>query len=249
MLVMARKTAQDLKPKQLSLPTTKLPAREIVKGSWACIGVDTSMTACSVVAMGWDSVLKRTVGPSHGEIRWMPEDDYFKRLGEAAKGHELLLDCLRDMYVDLSRVFIAIEEPFPMGMLNKLGKGQSGWVKQQCEVAGAFKGSLVRYGFQNIYEINNSQWAKTLRDEGVPLLPPNRKDEMRKWKVKEWAIRAFGLPELPDLVKSKSGGKIPRPTEGYGANAKAVQPNDIYDAAAVCAWMLDEAERLGLVDI
>ena len=213
--------------------------------SWAAVGVDTSMTACSVVGVGYDGLLDKMVGPSWAETRWLPGDDYFKRLAEAAHGEALIHDVLAKLWViDPAKVYIALEEPWYFGAVKA---GVSGWLKQQAEIAGAFKGSLARWGYMNMYEINNAQWKKVLRGEGVPILPQNKKDPDLKWKVKEWAIQAFGLPEFPDLVKSKSGMKIPRPEEGYGAKAKAVQPNDIYDAAACCAWMCDELDRLGLV--
>ena len=224
-----------------------LPSRQhvAIRKSWAAIGVDTSMTACSVVGMGYDAMLGKMVGPVYDEIRWYPEDDWFKRLAEAARGEKLLQSILGKLWViDPSRVYIAAEEPWYFGAVKK---GQSEWLKQQAEIAGAFKGALCRWGYDNIYEINNAQWKATLRKDGVDL-PSNRKDPDMKWKVKRWAIQAFGLPELPDLVKSKSGMKVPRPEEGYGAKAKAVQPNDIYDAAAMCAWMCDELERLGIAE-
>lgn len=236
---MARKSAALLPSMQ----------KKATRTSWAAVGIDTSMTACSVVGVAYDGMTDKIVGPFHSEIRWMPEDGYFKRLGEAAKGYELVLDVVRGAWVlDSSRIFIACEEPIFYGAV----KAQTGaWIKQQCEVAGAFKGGLVRYGFRNIYEINNSQWHATLRKDGVEFERAERgtsqseKAAVRhrnKFKVKDWAIQAFGLPELPDLVKSKSGAKIPRPAEGFGAKAKPEQPSDVYDAAACAAWIQDMIE-------
>lgn len=233
------------------LPSRQKLARE---ASWAALGADTSMTAISVVGVGYDGLLDKMVGPMWAEIRWLPEDDYFLRLGQAAKGHELVLGVLASLFVtDNERVFLAIEEPFHYGAAQRqIGS----WLKQQAEIAGAFKGSLVRYGYTNIYEINNSQWHATLRKEGVPFDRAIRgasKSEKaaiqygNKFLVKKWAIQAFGLPEFPDLVKSKSGAKVPRPDEGFGAKAKAVQPSDIYDAAACAAWMQDELDRLDII--
>lgn len=247
---MARKTIKDLKTKQLSF-NTETGANK----SWAALGCDTSLTAISVVGIGYDATLAKMVGPAYAEIRWTPEDDYFKRLGEAARGSGLVLDVLKDLWViKPDNVYLAIEEPFHYGAVaRQIGS----WVKQQAEVSGAFKGSLVRHGFLNIYEINNSQWHKTLRDEGVQfaIIPRGTPESQRakikkanKFVVKDWAVMAFGLPELPDLVKSKSGAKIVRPESGFGAKAQAEQPNDIYDAAACCAWMADEMERLGIIE-
>jgi hypothetical protein len=214
--------------------------RKLAQKSWAALGFDTSVTSLAGVGIGFDAKLDKMVGPFYADVRWTPEDDYFKRLADASRGHDLVQDILKRMWIiDLDRTFIGIEEPFPLGML-KRKKFEGSWVKQQSEVAGAFKGALAKYGYVNMYEINNAQWKATLRREGVTI----RAMPEGKWDVKEWAIGAFGLPDLPDLVKGKSGGKIPRPLEGFGAKAQAVQPNDIYDAAAVCAWMQDEAAAI-----
>lgn len=195
--------------------------------------------------MGYDAMGDKMVGPTWGEIRWLPDDDYFKRLADAARGHELILDVLKSLWViDIDKVHIALEEPFPLGMIAKAIGGKKAWqgayIKQQCEIAGAFKGALGRYGYKNLYEINNSQWKAVIRRDGHEI---GKMAEGGKWDVKDWAIKAFGLPDLPDLVKSKSGAKVPRPESGYGAKAKAVQPNDIYDGAACCAWMQDALEN------
>lgn len=240
---MARKDGSTLRGRQK-------PAQRATERSWAAVGIDTSLTACSAVAMGYDAVTDKFKGPTWGEIRWMPEDDYYKRLGEAAKGHELVLDVLAHLWgVPPAKVYIACEEPFHYGAAQR---NIGAWLKQQAEVAGAFKGSLARYGFLNIYEINNSQWHATLRKDGVTFAPPVRggtpaEKANRAWAnkfvVKDWAIKAFGLPEFPDLVKSKSGAKVPRPESGFGAKAKPEQPSDIYDAAACCAWMTDYVEE------
>lgn len=220
------------------LPSQQQKARD---KSWAALGVDTSMTACSVAGMGHDALLDKIVGPFYAEIRWQPDDHYYKRLAEASDGQKLVWDVLAKLYaIPSDRVHIAIEEPWYFGATKR---GQSSWLKQQAEIAGAFKGGLVKAGFWNIYEINNSQWRKVLRQEGVEV----QKGPAGKFDVKAWAIQAFGLPDLPDLVRSKSGAKIPRPESGFGAKAKAVQPNDIYDAAACCGWMLNEIDKGGLV--
>lgn len=245
---MARKTLADLKTKTPGGTTNRHDK------SWAALGWDTSLTSVACVGSGYDCVLDRRVGPSYAEIRWMPDDDYFMRLGQAAKAHELALDVLGKlgMPLPINRVYHAIEEPFPLGIIARAvgqkGSWQGSFIKQQSEVSGCVKGSLVRWGYLNVYEINNSQWHATLRADGVEFETIKRDwtakekadgKKRNKFAIKPWAIKAFGLPDLPDLVKSKSGAKIPRPDEGFGAKAKPEQPNDIYDAAAVCAWMCD----------
>lgn len=220
-------------------PNLLKSAAKKAKKSWTAVGMDMSMTSIAATAISFDATLNKMTDVAWGEIRWTPEDDYFKRLGAAAKCHDLLLDVLSSLWsYDYSRVCIAVEEPIPLGMVNRKGPNQmrGDYIKQQCEIAGAAKGGLVRFGFPNIYEINNATWKATLRREGVEI----RKMPEGKFDVKEWAISALGLPDLPDLVKGKNGGKIPRPESGFGANAKPVQPSDVYDAAAVMAWMQDE---------
>lgn len=224
---MARKSVEDLKRK----PSGR-------DRSWACVGMDTSMSSIAMVSMIYDAVLDKMIGPTFRTIRWT-EEDYFERLLQANRLEETMLVVVPSQYVTMERTFIAIEEPFYYGAVKR---GQSGWIKQQAEVSGAAKAGLLRWGWRNLYEINNQSWYKTIRDEGHIV----RKGKEGKWDVKTWAIQAFGLPDLPDLVQGKHG-KIPRPESGYGAKAKPVQPEDIYDAAGLCAWMLDTAETGGLL--
>jgi len=188
------------------------------------------MTSIAVVGMGYDGMLDKLVGPFYSDMRWYPEDDYYLRLTQAARGERLVHDVLSKLWVIYpANVHIALEEPFPLGMIAhslRTGKSWDGsWIKQQCEVAGAFKGALGRHGYTNLYEINNSQWHATLRKDGVEFINtrgmPTKEKRIaqmaNKFKVKTWGMQAFGLPDFPDLVKSKSGAKIPRPESGYGA--------------------------------
>ena len=206
-----------------------------IEKSWAAVGLDTSMTAISAVAVGHDALLDRRVGPVWRELRWMPDVACFVRRTDTAKSHDLILDLLAELsFIKGERVYIAQEEPFPMGMLG--GKTfQAGFAKQLAEISGSMLGSLLRYGYRNIEQINNVTWKKALRVEYGVEVP--RKFDAAKWVTKVWAMEQYGMPDLPDLVSSKSGAKIPRPESGYGARAKAVQPLDIYDAAGICAWM------------
>lgn len=225
-------------------PKTGETLKQVRERSWACFGVDTSLTAISAFCIGYDAMTGTLRGPFWGEIRWDHNDNYFHRLGAAVKAANLIYDIGKELWVrDHDDIYIAIEEPVHYGAIER---NVASWMKQQCEVAGAFKGGLVNQGYPYIHEINNSQWKATLRAEGVKFLT-NAKGSTaaqkretahkNKWVVKDWAIRAFGMPDLPDLVKSKEGPKIPRPESGFGANAQAVQPADLYDAAGICAWM------------
>lgn len=218
---MARKTASTLPSRQ----------KAAQKGSWAAVGIDTSMSSLAVAAIGFDGMSGQVKGPATKVLRWTSENEYLDRLAMAAKSHELVLDVLHLLWViDSSKVYVAVEEPFPLGMVKKM---QSGWIKQQAQVSGAVLGSLMRYGYRNLFEVNNSTWKKSINDDvGLAL--------KTKWDVKDWAIAYYDMPDLPDLVKAKTGGKIPRPESGFGANAKAEQPDDIYDAVGIMHYMRTE---------
>lgn len=214
--------------------------------SWAALGADTSMSSIVVCGIGYDAVLDKMTEVSFAEVRWTADDDYFKRLGDAARADKLIHQVVSRFYVlEPRQIFIALEEPY---YYSASRNRDSKWLKQMAEVSGAFKGGLVRGGYHEIHEINNSQWKAVLRKEGVEFIKGGRELSAREKKevalankfiVKDWVIAAYGLPDLPDLVKSKTGGKIPRPDAGYGAKAKPEQPNDVYDAAACMAFMQD----------
>ncbi len=224
---MARKSAA-------LLPSKRQEARA---GSWAAVGIDASMTSIAAVAFGYDALTDKMTAIRYDSVRWAGETDYFKRLKDAAYASQLVLNVTAGSYVmALDNVYIAIEEPFYYGAVKA---GRSGFIKQQAEINGAVKASLLRWGYTHIFEINNQQWRATVRHDGVTI----RTGDQGKWDVKTWAIKAFGLPDLPDLVAGKHGGKIPRSESGWGAKAKAVQPDDIYDAAGCCAYMADAVER------
>lgn len=227
-------------------PGRQKRSQSAVALSWAVVGIDSSMSAVAVTATGFDATTNKMTKVAYADMRWTTDDDdYLKRLADAVGTYNLVLDVLREIWVvDQVRTFIAIEEPFPMGMASSgRAKFKSAWIKQQSEVSGAVLGGLYKYGFHNIFQINVQQWRKTLRDSGVEI----RTGPEGKWDVKSAVIEKFSLPDFPDLVANKKGSKVPRPESGYGAKAKAVQPNDIYDAAAVMWWMSAEAKRMELI--
>lgn len=252
----ARQVAKDEAPPKEPQGAVLGSTRQAAVGSYAVVGLDTSLTSIAAVALGYDG-LTRKHSVTHGEIRWTPEVDYFKRLGEAARSHDLILDLLRPMWVvDPSRVFIAMEEPIFYGAVRaNIGS----FIKQQCEIGGCVKGALVRYGFENLAEVGNSSWKKTLRvrygvkfetvPRGTSATDKKKINLRNKMAIKAFAIHEFGLPDLPDLVRSKEGAKIPRPESGYGAKAQAEQPSDVYDAAGVAAWFMEDLETRGVLDV
>lgn len=198
------------------------------------------------------------------------EDQYLDRLGEAAKGHDLIhaLQNQLGLLLNADEIYIAQEEPVPMGMFNK---GVSAFLKQQCEVSGAFLGGLMRYGYQNIFQINSTQWRQMIAaDLGItihhskwksPKLAAQyncRPSDSGKFRSKEWALALnHGLigwqfpytneiPDWPDIIESSKEGKIPRPE---GSKAKAVQPSDQYDALAIALSQALELQGLGAISL
>jgi hypothetical protein len=214
----------------------QLAGRSKSKPAWIACGVDISMSSIAVAAIGYDATLKKLRGPSLHTLRWQSEHDYLDRLKQAARAENLIQDAVSGLKFFVSSaddIFIAVEEPWPMGLVKR---AQSAYIKQQAQMSGAFLGGLMRYGYSNVFEINYQTWLNVVRAELDETIPNNKE---AKWKVKRWAIEAFGVPDFPDLIQSKHG-KIPRPEKSV---AKAVQPEDIYDALGIMEWMRVEAEE------
>jgi hypothetical protein len=204
------------------------------------------MSSLAVAAVAYDSTLQKSLGPAFAIRRWVKEDHYFDRLLDCARSHELILDVQGDLRttIEASDIYIAIEEPWPLGMAGR-GKFQSSALKQQAEISGAVMAGLIRYGFRNIYQIHNTWWRKLVA-EGLGITIGHRQwnhDGRGKWRAKEWALLNPGyafmhvfdreVPDFPDLILT-SRGKIPRPDESH---ANPVQPDDRYDALAMAVWL------------
>jgi hypothetical protein len=246
-------------PKKKSRSKFQQQPRVRREQGWQAIGFDTSHSSLAAAIVGFDAVLGKKKGPKFAMLRWSREDDYYLRLLEASKAHELIFDLQAEVGFSppLDRIFIAQEEPWPPHG-GFTGRGVSMTLKQQAEISGAFLAGLLRYGYQNIWQIRNDQWRKLIADDlGVTIhfskwrstdlaLRFNCKPaDSGKFRAKEWALDGFfdGFPdEIPDwndLINSKDG-KIPRPE---GSVAKAVQPDDRYDSLAILAWLLGELEE------
>jgi hypothetical protein len=199
--------------------------------TWMVVGFDISMVSISGAAMMYDGLLDKIRGPAVVNERWDRNVHYFDRLRVASRPENFvhsLMSGLHGAVVDLDQTFIAVEEPWPLGIVRK---AESGWLKQQAQIQGTFIGGLVRYGFDNIYEVNSQSWKKVVADElGVKVQPSKE----FKWTVKQWAIDTYGLEDLPDLINNTKLGMIPKPAT---SRAKPVQPEDVYDAMGLCAWM------------
>jgi hypothetical protein len=240
---------------------TKAQPRELRKRGWMVVGFDTSMSSIAGAAIGYDRTLDKYVGPKFSYLRWEKEDHYFARLSEAAKSHEIVLGLQADLglLLNLDEIFIAQEEPWPMGMSRG---GLSAFMKQQAEVSGAFLGGLLRYGYKEIWQINSIRWRKLIADDleitthhskwKSPELAKQyncKPGDSGKFRSKEWAFHTLGIspwlaqagfpeeiPDWPDIIESKDGKK-PRPE---GSIAKAVQPDDRYDSLAIMEWLRQE---------
>lgn len=221
---MVRKTRADLVP--------------VRKPQWACIGFDVSLVSIAGVGVRFDGVKLTDV--SYAQWRWEQGDDWFRRLGKAAKAHDIVFDILGPLgWIGRNdHIFIGVEQAWPFGIVKR---ADSAWLYQQAQMHGAFCGGLVRYGFTEIYEVNVSHWREIVAAElGV------KQSKELKMQVKDWAIDSWGLPDLPDIVQVSGRGKIERPESGAGARAAAVHPNDVYDAAAIMTWLWSQIES-GLV--
>jgi hypothetical protein len=229
--------------------------------TWVACGFDTSMSSLAGAAVGYDNTLGKLRGPVFTERRWQKGTHYFDRLKDAAKSHDLVHELIAQLGItpEQDEIFIAQEEPWPMGMTKRL---QSGFLKQQAEISGAFLGGLIRYGYSQVFQIGNHQWRQIIaRDLGITIHFSKWQDpklagvynckpgDTGKFRAKQWAMLnnriqpQTEVPDWPDIIESSKDGKIPRPE---GSKAKAVQPDDRYDALAIMQWMVEELER-GLV--
>lgn len=255
----------------------KLPQpRSVRDHGWMLCGFDTSMSSLAGAAIGYDKALNKFKGPYFTILRWSKDDHYFDRLAGAAKSHELVLDLIGQANFNLrtDEVFIAQEEPFPPhGKF--MGKGASGFLKQQAEISGAFLGGLLRYGYREIWQMNNNTWRKVVADglsengrditthhskwnsrELVELFNCNIKDS-GKFRAKQWAFDQFGIApvlaqlgfpeEIPDWPDIIESGKHGKIPRPESSKARAKQPDDRYDALAILWTLALDLEDRGVV--
>lgn len=248
-----RKTGQKLVTKPVSKKKAK-QATPRQRVEWVAIGIDTSTYSISGAA----------IAKQHGKIsdvrtlviRWQKGTDYFDRMSAAARGADFIHALLGPIVgAECHEVFIAMEEPVSFGHLQR-SASQS--VKQQIQINGSFMGSLLKWGWQNIYEIQANQWRKIVADDlgitthkskyaSAEYLPfPDDyvmlKGAEGKFRSKQW-VEQFH-PEWdgkwPDLITHGQQGVIPKPED---SKAKSLQPDDRYDALPIMEWMVREIER------
>lgn len=231
-------------------------------------GFDTSMSSLAGAAIGYDATLKKYIGPVFVMKRWSKDDHYFTRLNDAARSHDLVLELQHQLGMNLSLddAWIAQEEPWPLGIV-ATKKPISGFLKQQAEISGAFLGSLVRYGWKQVSQINSQHWRKMIaddlgitthyskwRDPELALRYNCKATDSGKFRSKQWAFGPYmgsfyghefpnEIPDWPDLI-NRPQGLTPRPDD---SKAKAVQPDDRYDSLAIMWWLYNDLTQAGLL--
>lgn len=244
--------------------------RELRSRGWAVLGADVSMSSIAFAGIGYDAALGKLKGPNFTYLRWEKDDEYFDRLAEAANGQLLVENVVGQLglMLNLNEIFIAQEEPWPMGMVRG---GASAFMKQQAEISGAFLGGLVRWGYTNISQMNSIRWRQMIaQDLGITTHHSKWKSpelaleyncapkDSGKFRAKQWGLEFFpelmragmfpdgiSIPDWPDIIHSKEGNK-PRPE---GSVAKAIQPDDRYDSLAVCWTHYLELQKLGVLEV
>jgi len=223
------------KKKQKATSTSKFRSVE-----WVAIGGDISMTSISLAgtALLRDGKKRR---PKAVALRWERGTDYFKRMTEAAKAHDLMHELFIELKImpEADQVYIALEEPFSWGHVKG---GQSNALKQQAQISGAFMGGLLRWGWQNIFEIQANQWRKLVADDlGITIHhtkwnPGGKGSNQGKYRAQEWVEKFHPKWDghWPDLIVHSKRGLIPRPDD---SNAKGKQSDDRYEALAIMKWM------------
>ena len=232
---------------------------------WMVAGFDTSQSCLAGAAIAWDATMRVFKGPVFTIERWMGGEDYMSRIRKCGYSFELILDLKHKLGVitDSEHIFIAQEEPWPMGMAGG-SNFTSGYLKQQAEISGAFLAGMLRFGYTNVVQMNSTRWRQIVAaDLGITIHHSKWRDpvlckqyncipqDSGKFRSKQWALGYapfserfhFKVPDLPDIIKSKHGN-TPRPD---GSKAKAIQPADEYDALAICWTFYNELQESKLL--
>jgi hypothetical protein len=219
-------------------------------------GIDISMSSIAMAGIWYDVTMKKIKGPEFQIWRWPVGTHYFNRLEDVVRIENYIDNLLGELnaFVEKENMYFAVEEPWPFGMVKQM---QSSFLKQQAEMSGALLGGLLRYGVEGIFQINSKSWQKVVADDlGITTHHSKWKsqrladeyncnfDDSGKWRAKEWALSKVDLPsrvpDWPDIITSTKYGKVPRP---QGSTAKAIQPDDRYDALGIMEYMRREIWR------
>lgn len=270
--------AKAVKKKRPGIPKVAVPGKAKRKErpgkpyrsvDYVAIGGDVSMSS---IALAGIAVTKGgNVRAGAISVRWEKDTDYFARMAQAAKANEIMYDLFAKLKImpELDQVYLAVEEPVPIGMFQRSSRGQksgmsSAYLKQQCQISGAFLGGLLKWGWTQIFEIQANSWRKVVADDlaqhfgidftiapqkfnSTDVLPlpkefhPNPKS-IGKYRSPQWlqVMHPKWDKGWPDIVNHSKRGQIPRPKE---SKAQGIQPDDRYDAFPMAEWMKREIER------
>lgn len=209
---------------------------------WVCVGIDSSYY--SISAGGIAKTKDGKIRVAAVARRWDRNTDYWKRIEEAAKGHELLHELFAALKIEpnLDEVYIVHEEPVA---ISHFRKGASQVAKQQMEIGGALLGGLLRWGWKNLWQIQAQQWQKPVADDlGITThhtkWNPTKKEG--KFRAKDW-IKEFHPKwdgHWPDLISHNKLGLIVKPET---SRAQGVQSDDRYEALAMANFMRLELKK------
>lgn len=218
------------------------------------IGGDISLSSISLAGLARTQDGKLRVGAI--SKRWTKDVDYFVRMKEAAKAHEFVHDLMAELRIsaELEQMTFAIEEAVAISYLKK---GDSSWIKQQLQISGAFIGGLLRWGYNDIVEIQANKWrglvaadlgitthASKWNTEDVLKLPSGFHAQPKgigKFRAQQWVMKFHPKWDghWPDIVTTKDG-QVPRPES---SKAAGVQSDDRYEALAMAEWLRREIRR------
>lgn len=214
---------------------TKAKPKKTKRQTVLAMGFDTSTYSIAGCAMLYDALLDKTKGPVCIIHRWTKEDHFYKRLADATKAHEFVIDLLtklRGVVSDVNDIYIGVEEPWPYGMVKMQS---SAFLQQQAQIHGAFLGGLTRWGYPNVEAVNVSHWHAPVAGD-LDMKNP-RKEGFDKWTVRAWAEEIYGPFNWPDLIYRQNIGLISKPKT---SRAKPVQPDDRYDAIGIMQYVWDK---------
>lgn len=209
---------------------------------WVCVGIDSSYYSISLggIAKTRDGKIRAAAVTK----RWDRQTDYFTRLLDAAKIHELMHELFLTLKVEaeLHEVYIVHEEPVA---ISHFQKGASQVIKQQMEIGGALLGGILRWGWKNVWQIQAQQWQKPVAEAlGITThhtkWNPTKKEG--KFRAKEW-IEKFHPKwdgHWPDIIEHSKLGMIPRPDS---SKARGKQSDDRYEALAMANFMRLELKK------
>lgn len=211
--------------------------------TWVAVGIDVSMSSVAAAAFAYDGITQRIVGPATAIIRWERGTDYYDRLKAASRAENVLHELFNELALtpELDQTYIAVEEPWPFGMHKRM---ESNALKQQAQISGAVLSGLVRWGWTQVFEINNTYWRKIVAEAlGITIhhskWNPTKKEG--KFRAREYCQQVYpDMPGFPDLIQHSKRGLIPRPE---GSKAQAVQNDDRYTAVAIADWMRGELKK------